>query len=766
MNAPATHRWQFSRSGGFDQAKLETAADFANLEHLDQKLWAALACPVKGLEFDERTLALIDTDNDDRVRAPEVIAAVQWCGNQLKDLAALKTGSDSLPLALINDKTDSGKAILASARQILKDLGKRDAAAISLADVSDTTKIFAQTRFNGDGVVPADAASDEATKKVVEDVIACMGAVADRSGKPGVNQANVDAFFAQCAAFDAWMTTADADPGLRVLGASTAAAVDALRAVRAKIDDYFARCRMAAFDERALAAVNRQQDEYLAIAAKDLSITAGEIAGFPIAKVAPGKPLSLVSGVNPAWEGAVATLRAAAVAPVLGKDKTSLSAEEWTALGAKFAGYETWVGAKPPTAVEKLGVARVREVLKSGAKDALVKLIEQDLALTTEAESIGHVERLVRYYRDLDRLICNFVNFSDFYSGTKKAVFQVGTLYLDGRACELCVNVADAGKHAALAGMSKAYLAYCDCTRPTGEKLSIAAAFTGGDSDYLMVGRNGIFYDRKGRDWDATITKVVDNPISIRQAFWSPYKKFVRMLEEQAAKRAAAKEAESDAKLSAAADGAANADKTAPQPPKKIDVGTVAALGVAFGAIGTLLVALGGALTGLIALPFWQICLLIVAVMLAISTPAMVIAWLKLRQRNMGPILDANGWAINGRVRMNVPFGGSLTSVATLPPGSKAAAPDPYGERRNPWPGVVKFIIVVCFLFSLANHFELIGRALNAAGVKNEDFPVFIHRVGDAQREADAKRRKEEKEAQEAKDAEAKAAQEKAEKAK
>ncbi|MCE9634073.1 MAG: hypothetical protein K8T90_00070, partial [Planctomycetes bacterium] len=164
----------------------------------------------------------------------------------------------------------------------------------------------------------------------------------------------------------------------------------------------------------------------------------------------------------------------------------------------------------------------------------------------------------------------------------------------------------DGGKHASLAGMAKAYLAYCDCSRPSGEKLTIAAAFTGGDSDFLMVGRNGIFYDRKGRDWDATITKVVENPISIRQAFWAPYKKLVRLIEEQAAKRAAAADAEADAKIAAAAATAANADKAVkPAEPKKIDIGTVAALGVAFGAIGTLVVELVGALMVLFKLPFW-----------------------------------------------------------------------------------------------------------------------------------------------------------------
>ena len=103
------------------------------------------------------------------------------------------------------------------------------------------------------------------------------------------------------------------------------------------------------------------------------------------------------------------------------------------------------------------------------------------------------------------------------------------------------------------------YLAYCDCYRKgSGEKMQIVAAFTGGDSDNLMVGRNGIFYDRKGRDWDVTITKIIDNPISVRQAFFAPYKKLVRMIEEQVAKRAAAADAASDAQLAATAQAAAS----------------------------------------------------------------------------------------------------------------------------------------------------------------------------------------------------------------
>src|SRR5688572_4174861 len=148
------HRWRFFRAGGFDQVRLETGADLLNLDKLNQKLWVALACPTRGLEFDTKTLDLIDTDKDARIRAPEIIAAVKWAGAMLKDPEHLLRGSTSLALAAIDDSTPEGQQVLASAKQILVNLGKPESPSISIEDTTDTAKIFAQTRFNGDGIVP------------------------------------------------------------------------------------------------------------------------------------------------------------------------------------------------------------------------------------------------------------------------------------------------------------------------------------------------------------------------------------------------------------------------------------------------------------------------------------------------------------------------------------------------------------------------------------------------------------------------------------
>jgi len=673
------HTWHFYRIGGFDQVALTTGADLENLHTLDQKLWVALSCPVKGLELDEKTLALLDTDKDGRIRAPELLAAIAWAKPYFKDLAILLSGKDGLPLAALAD-TPEGRAASASAKRILASLGKGSADAISLADASDTAKLFAATKLNGDGVVIPAAAEDPALAALVADIVAVTGGAPDRSGAPGVNAALADKFFADAAALAAWADRA-ASPEILPLGPATPAAAAAVAAVRAKVDDWFARARLAAFDPRALSALNRSEDELLALAAKDLTVTSDEIAAFPLAQIAPGQPLPLSGAVNPAWAARLAALQTDAVAPALGAELTALTETQWSALKAKTDAYAAHAAAKPALAIEKLGLDKVRAHLAAADKlrPALASLLAQDAALAPEFDAIVNVEKLLRFTRDFRALLHNYVNFFDFYSPEYPAIFQAGVLYLDSRSTEFCVEVAGPSP---LAAMSKAYIAYCDLKRPGHAPRKIAACFTQGDSDYLFVGRNGIFYDRQGRDWDATITAIVDNPISIRQAFFAPYKKFIRMVEEQAAKRAAAADAESSAKLSSAAELTANAGKgpapSAATPAKKFDVGTIAALGVAAGALGTLL---GGFISGFLGLGVWMPAG-ILGIILVISGPSMAIAWLKLRQRTLGPLLEANGWAINGRVKINIPFGTKLTERAVLPKNSERDLNDPYEDKK------------------------------------------------------------------------------------
>ena len=682
-----SHRWKFFRAGDVDQVVLAEGADLEHLSELDQKLWMALSCPHRGLEFDSRTLEWIDKDHDGHIRPPEILAAVDWCKQVFGKLDDLFAEGSSVPLASIREDTQVGRDLLTACRRLLAKLGRPDAGAVSAEDVAGAADALAVSRFNGDGIVPADSAGDEPTRRAVEDIIAALGGKADRGGKPGVDQTTIDKFFDEIAATVAWLDQSDRDPAVRPLGKATPEAALAVDAVRAKVDDYFARCRLAAFDKRAVVALGPAESDLAALAGKSLTNEAAEIAQLPLAAIGAERPLSLGDGLNPAWACKVTALASAAVRPMLGVDKAVLIESDWTTVKERLAPFFTWQAARPCAALAALGEARVRELHAGTLRQDLCALVVKDAAAEDQSGQIDLVEKMILFRRDFVRLVRNFVNFSEFY-GQRRAIFQTGTLYLDGRSCSLCLPVEDAAKHAAVAGLARAFLVYCDCTRPAGDKRSIVAVVTGGGTDNLMVGRNGVFYDRKGIDWDCTVTRIIENPISIRQAAWAPYKRFVRMIEEQVAKRASAADEEARQKTQAAATQTAHADKTKveetaakPPEPKKIDVGTVAAIGVAVAGMATFLSSILATFLGLgMWMPVGALGLL-----LAISGPSMLIAWLKLRQRNVGPILDANGWSVNALAKINIPFGSALTKVAVLPRGARRQLRDPFAQKKTPW---------------------------------------------------------------------------------
>jgi hypothetical protein len=702
-NSASGHRWRFFRSGGFDQVAIETGDDLRHLDELDPKLWTALSCPTTGLEFDARTLALLDTDGDGQIRVPEILAAVRWACERVKDPQAL-FNDGALPLDAIDDSHPDGAVLKATAGKVLDYLGKPEARSVAVEDFADMTKLFTPDHFNGDGVVTAALTSDEQLAAVIGEIIATQGGMPDRSGEPGITAETVEAFYAQLDSVLAWRAQAAESAELILpLGEDTAAVADAFEAVRAKIDDYFVRCRLAAFDSRAAEALNPPATVYGALGERTIESGDVELAALPLAAVEAGKPLPLGVGLNPAWAAAIHRLRSVVIEPLLGV-RDSLAEADWQALAGKFGAYRAWMADRPATALHDLDAAHLEAIRGDDTRERLVALIEEDLKAETSAANVDALERLARYQRDLVTLLRNFVTLSDFYGQQRKAIFQAGTLYLDQRSCELVMRVNDMGRHASMAHFSGCYLVYCSCVRAGAGPIEIVAALTGGEVDELMVpGRNGVFYDREGRDWRASVVKVVEQPVSIRQAFWSPYRRLGMFIENQIRKFAASRDKDVENKAAAnVTDAAAKVEGGATTPAQPFDIakfaGIFAAMGLALGAIGT---ALAMAVTGLFSLAWWQLPLAIAGILLAISAPSMLLAYMTLRRRNLGPLLDANGWAVNARARINVPFGGALTALAELPKGSSRSLSDPFAEKKRPWKTWIFLVLVVIALVLL-----------------------------------------------------------------
>lgn len=693
------HTWRFFRAGGFDQVRLDSVQDLIELKNLDQKLWVALACPIDNVHFDRRTLGLIDSDADGRIRPGELLAAINWTIPLLKNPEDIIKGLSDFSLESINDATTEGKQLIDAMKHTLTALGKSEQDHLSIADLESLEKTLSEKPFNGDGIITEDNASDDPSRKVISEILASQGPLTDRSGKPGINKEKIDTFFNLAEAFLDWHEALQKDPSLCPSGDKTQDAAQAISAVEAKINDYFARCAIASFDQKATSFLNGCEKQYEQIGTMNLSLENSEIADLPLSTIIPKEPLRFGDNINPAWSEKISQFRKLVVNPVLGTDKESITEAQWRQLCATFAPWNAWQQKKPTTIFDSTGFGHVKELLASPIRKQLMDLIGKDTLETSTFASLINLEKLARFRRDLHSLCVNFVNFKDFYSTGDSAVFQAGTLYLDQRSCKLCIKVDDPNKHAGMAAMAGTFLVYCECKRPGGAKMTIVAAFSNGDSENLLVGRNGIFYDRSGLDWDATIIKIIENPISLRQAFWLPYKNLVRMIETQVAKRATAASEQSTAKMEKVAVATANVDTTkppaSPPPPKKLDIGIVAALGVAAGALGTFIATGLGFLSGIIKLGPFAILGALAGILLIISGPSLILAYIKLRKRNLGPILDASGWAINAKAKINVPFGVMLTNIALLPPGSQRDLKDPYAEKKSPWPKVIIFAILL-----------------------------------------------------------------------
>ena len=676
------HSWSFENIGGSTRVKITTGADIAHLDELDPKMWTVLSCPAKGLEIDDKSLQYMDTDSDGKIRVNDIVATAKWITSAIKNADLLIKGDDHIDIEQLNQEDANGKKLYNSAKQILANLNK-EGSVISLADTADSAAIFAKTRFNGDGVITELTTNDLDEKAAIAAAIATLGGVADRSGDNGVNAELIEKFYQTLADYAAWQAATVEAP----YGADTDKAIEAYNALDSKVKDYFVRAKLASFSPESTAKLDVQTALIEAISADNLTGKTDEIASYPIARITDKQELDIDAPINPAWAAQFNTLMA-----IVKPAEKAITEASWAAIGTTFATYNAWKAAKKGAEVESLGIDTVKKLLADDKKQALLTLIAQDAALKEEAESIDMVDKFLHVYRDLYRLLRNFVTFHDFYDKSKKvnAIFQNGRLIIDQRECRMCMEVSDMAKHNSSAATSGMYLVYCDCTTKSKPgKITIVATVTVGDIGDLIVGKNAIYYDNKGLVWDAVITKIIDNPISVGQAFWSPYRRMATTIENLISKNAADKDAammkDVNAKINAApATTAAPAADAAKAPAQPFDIGKFAgifaALGMAVGMIGT---ALTSIVKGIFDLKWWQLIAAFVGIMLVISGPAMVMAWLKLRRRNIAPLLNANGWAVNAASKISIPFGETLTDIAKFP---KLKLKDPYAKKGlAPW---------------------------------------------------------------------------------
>ena len=660
---------KFIKQGKAYQLVIENGHDLKDALTLDEALWVAMSAPAKAFVCDPKFLEYVNTGKNGHLSSEEVKAAIKWLLDVYpkKDQITAKFGG-TLKLSDLNIESETGKAIDHSARYILKDLEAKDPEAIDLATVRKFQGILTARPLNGDGVISLlattetkDAAKAETMKAFVADAVLATGGTLDLDGTQGATLDQVKAFHDAIPAYLEWLAKGDLKDGeatsdIYPFGADTAALMALLDANRALVDEFFKLCDLQDFDTRLTGVVLQGNGAPAAIDPTQWPGVESHLKAMPLAQPN-GKdqiPLDNLDYINPLYRDWWRDLLNKLIKPVLGAEIEALTPAGWAKIQAVFGAYRAYMASQQGGICAAVPVENLR---KYAVDQELIPLAEdlavRDAAVAAILKEAAAVEQVLLYLQYLISLCNNFISFPDLYDPKQLTLFERGKAVIDGRWFNMCFPVDDTGAHSALAANSSLFLIYIEVEAP--KPYVVCAPVTIGDKGNLTVGKRGIFFDRDNVEFTCHITKVIENPVCLKEALIAPFSKFGKMAEDKVSGMAN----NSDSTLTKGMGDALNDPKaaaaaTAAQAPaQKADGGNkammFAGIGMAFAAISSALAFICKTLSSMSAL---AIVISILAVLLILLFPIALLAIIKLRRQDLSSLLEGNGWAINSRLRL------------------------------------------------------------------------------------------------------------------
>jgi hypothetical protein len=677
--------------GKADQLQVLDHQDLDHIHLLDAARWAATSAPLVDLQVDPSVRAFIDPEGSGRIRVSQLVAARDWLYERIARRDRFHLKSESLALADLDGVRDAGKKLKQSAEHVLAELGKAGHGELTLADVRSFRASYAETLANGDGIVCPEVIPEAPVAAFARDIIATTGGALDISGRQGVGEAELDRFLARAKAWLAWRQRPDADAGLMPLGEDTAAGAALVAELDPRIESFFWCCELLRQEAQSPAALKLAADQVKAIAPDGAAIEK-HFTASPLADPNPDGKLALQGAVNPVYQERWRALKRKVLGPALGPDAKELTRQSWRKVKALFDPHGAWQKEKPPEPFDALDPKRVEALIAGPEAGRIRHFIGLDRAAKGQLDQAADLEKLILYQRWLIELCNNLVNFSAIYRPDVTSLVEMGALVIDGRRLEFSVKVADRAAHRKVAQESLIFLVYAairakDSAAPAFE---VAAPVTSGERGRLRVGKRGIFIDVKGKEWDAEVLELVENPISVIEAMRAPFRrvsKFVsKKIEDLAGSKleGAEKSMQDGAAKAVPAQTAPGAPPPPPPPPpppaapgapgaapaKAPGAGLQNAVligGVAFAAIGS---ALAFVLAQLSKIDPVGALSAIGAVAGIVALVSGFLGWLKLRQRDMSLLMEASGWAVNIELRVTRRLGSMLTRVPRFPKGT------------------------------------------------------------------------------------------------
>ncbi|MBL7114188.1 MAG: hypothetical protein ISS35_00355 [Kiritimatiellae bacterium] len=644
---------RFRQFGRTCQLRIENAQDLHHVLNLDDALWVATSVPSPAFADTGDLVAVMDRDGSGRITSDELRAAIAWFLNSVNNPEDVTTGEECLALENINQDSPDGSALLSSAEYILKAQGKADAKKITLQEVAEFLDKLTEQPLNGDGIVVPDAANNDALIVFLRDAVACVNAMTDASGKRGVNRSQLDEFRSALEDYRNWESETEASDNttLLPLGDQTFSAYTLLQEHMDKVQAFFTFHEARHFADEVTQVPKKEPDADFNInATRDV---VSRLTYQPIAKPIEEDSLPL-SGhlVNPLYREWLEAVRTRIVIPLLGSEKRHITPSDWSTITNAFAPVATYIDLKKDAKVGGITAETRKQYLGGDLFQQAETLAQQDADVAAVRMGAQRLKQLLLYQKHLLRVANNFVSFSELYTPEQAAIFEKGAAVIDGRWFGLALEVTDMTTHSGTAKASGIFTCYLDVSNPDGtRKMTVAIPATSGSKGNLRVGKRGIFFDNARQEYDAKIVKIIDNPISFREALAAPFVRLWNFVLGKIEAISATTENDLQKQTGAllAAPPAAKQTPTGsgvPGGPAALLVG----LSVSAAAVGSSLAFIAKTFA---AMSWFKLLGGLSTAALIVIMPSSLIAFLKLRRQDLSSLLEGCGWAINTRMRLS-----------------------------------------------------------------------------------------------------------------
>ena len=459
--------YKFKRYGRSHHLDIQTAANLAAAVKLDEAHWVALSAPTDTIRYDSTFLELLDADRKGRITSREVKEAISWLLDVLSDHTDISQGSEFLQLGSINCDLEQGRQIHKAAKKILSRLGMKDSDNISLEQVRKIKNRVESRPVSEVGVVLPEAARDEQTKEFICDVIASIGGVAHTSGSQGIGTNELQTFISQAKAYIQWydqgqIRQQQKKTDVMPLGEQTTKKYSCFAAVSPKLDQFFAHCRLAALGKVLTTELKTPAMSPAGVDSSDLSAIEKVLEKAPLANANPEGVFKFDEKINPYYIEAIDRFRREVAQVVLEKSTKKLTDADWKKIKEFFLAHEQWLSAKPDVKVQSCDVEKLKKYVAGSFAEDISRLSAESSETTIELDNVRLVEKAILYQAHMLDFVNNFVSFPHLYDVDRRAMFEMGSLVIDGRHFNLAVKVTDRTEHIRMAKASNMFVLYVE----------------------------------------------------------------------------------------------------------------------------------------------------------------------------------------------------------------------------------------------------------------------------------------------------------------